>query len=54
MGQSMSVPIALNRKNAQFAGSDEGGTEWAIVASLIETYRAQYRAPTRLRLTDTQ
>ncbi len=30
-------PIALNRKNALFAGSDEGGTNWAIVASLIET-----------------
>ena len=30
-------PIALNRKNALFAGSDEGGANWAIVASLIET-----------------
>ena len=30
-------PIALNRKNALFAGSDEGGAHWAIVASLIET-----------------
>jgi transposase len=30
-------PIALNRKNALFAGSDEGGGNWAIVASLIET-----------------
>jgi transposase len=30
-------PIALNRKNALFAGSDEGGVNWAIVASLIET-----------------
>lgn len=30
-------PIALNRKNALFAGSDEGGTNWAIIASLIET-----------------
>jgi hypothetical protein len=27
----------LNRKNALFAGSDEGGANWAIVASLIET-----------------
>ena len=30
-------PIALSRKNALFAGSDEGGANWAIVASLIET-----------------
>jgi len=30
-------PIALNRKNALFAGSDGGGDHWAIVASLIET-----------------
>ena len=30
-------PIALNRKNALFAGSDGGAENWAIVASLIET-----------------
>jgi hypothetical protein len=30
-------PIALNRKNALFAGSDAGGAHWATVASLIET-----------------
>jgi transposase len=30
-------PIALNRKNALFAGSDGGGEHWAIVASLVET-----------------
>jgi transposase len=30
-------PIALNRKNALFAGSDEGGANWALLASLIET-----------------
>lgn len=30
-------PIALNRKNALFVGSDEGGANWAIIASLIET-----------------
>jgi transposase len=29
--------IALNRKNALFAGSDGGGEHWAILASLIET-----------------
>jgi transposase len=30
-------PIALNRKNALFAGSDGGAEHWATVASLIET-----------------
>jgi hypothetical protein len=30
-------PIALNRKNALFAGSDGGGEHWAILASLVET-----------------
>jgi transposase len=30
-------PITLNRKNALFAGSDGGGENWAILASLIET-----------------
>ena len=30
-------PIALNRKNALFAGSDGGAENWAIVATLIET-----------------
>ena len=30
-------PIALNRKNALFAGSDGGGEHCAIIASLIET-----------------
>lgn len=30
-------PIALNRKNALFAGHDTGAQNWAIIASLIET-----------------
>jgi transposase len=30
-------PIALHRKNALFAGSDQGGTHWGVIASLIET-----------------
>ncbi|MER8377233.1 transposase domain-containing protein, partial [Mesorhizobium sp. M1406] len=29
--------MALNRKNALFAGSDGGAGHWAVVASLIET-----------------
>ncbi len=27
----------LNRKNALFVGSDDGGDHWAVIASLIET-----------------
>ena len=30
-------PVALSRKNALFAGSDDGAANWAAVASLIET-----------------
>ena len=30
-------PIALNRKNALFAGHDEGARNWGMIASLIET-----------------
>ncbi len=30
-------PLALNRKNAMFAGSDAGGQHWAVLASLVET-----------------
>jgi len=30
-------PIALNRKNALFAGHDAGAENWACLASLIET-----------------
>jgi transposase len=29
-------PIALNRKNSLFAGSDEGAHHWAILATLVE------------------
>ncbi len=29
--------IALNRKNALFAGHDEGAANWACIASLVET-----------------
>ena len=30
-------PIALNRKNALFSGSNGGADHWATVASLIQT-----------------
>ena len=29
--------IALNRKNSLFAGHDDGGVHWGVVASLVET-----------------
>jgi transposase len=29
-------PLALNRKNALFAGSDGGGDNWAVIATLVE------------------
>lgn len=31
--------IELSRKNALFAGSDGGAEHWAIVTSLVETYK---------------
>ena len=30
-------PVALGRKNALFAGSDNGGRHWAIIATLIQS-----------------
>jgi len=44
-------PIALSRKNALFAGSDEGGENWAAIASLIETCKLNAVDPQRY-LTD--
>jgi transposase len=44
-------PIALNRKNALFAGSDGGGEHWAVIASLIETCKLNEVDPQRY-LTD--
>jgi len=38
-------PVTLNRKNALFAGSDEGGTNWGVVASLIETCKLNHVEP---------
>src|SRR3954451_17713402 len=39
-------PVCLSRKNSLFAGSDEGGENWACLASLTETAlcRARHRA----------
>ncbi len=45
-------PIAINRKNALFAGSDEGGANWATIASLIETCKLNAVNP-HAWLTDT-
>lgn len=44
-------PIALNRKNALFAGSDGGAEHWATIASLIETCKLNDIDPLRY-LTD--
>ena len=38
-------PIALNRKNALFAGSDGGAEHWAVIASLIETCKLNHVEP---------
>ena len=45
-------PLALNRKNALFAGSDDGGDHWAVIASLIETCKLNGVDP-QAWLTDT-
>lgn len=39
-------PIALNRKNALFAGHDAGAENWATLASLIETCKLNAVDPT--------
>jgi transposase len=44
-------PIILSRKNSLFAGSDEGGANWACMASLIETCKLNQVNP-QLYLTD--
>lgn len=33
------LPDALNRENPFFAGSDEGGDNWAVIAGLIENFK---------------
>lgn len=40
-------PIALNRKNALFAGHDAGAQNWAMLASLIETCKLNTVEPHR-------
>ena len=40
-------PVALSRKNALFAGSDDGAENWAIVASLVETCKLNAVDPQR-------
>ena len=44
--------MAIGRKNWLFAGSDEGGAHWAMLASLIETCKLNVVDP-QARLTDT-
>ena len=38
-------PIALNRKNALFAGRDAGVENWVVIASLIETCKINAADP---------
>lgn len=40
-------PIAISRKNALFAGSDEGTANWAAVWSLVETGKLNAVDPQR-------
>ncbi|ESX08417.1 transposase [Mesorhizobium sp. LSJC255A00] len=46
--RTLDQAIALNRKNALFAGSDGGGEHWATIASLVETAKlnGSTRTPT--------
>jgi hypothetical protein len=39
-------PIALNRKNALFAGSDVGAEHWAVLATLVENCKLHGVNPT--------
>ena len=51
--QSSAIPpLALERKNALCAGSDNGGDHWAVIASLIETAKPNAVDP-RAWLADT-
>jgi hypothetical protein len=40
-------PVALSRKNALFAGSDDGAENWAAAASLVETCKLNAVDPHR-------
>src|ERR1700749_1618527 len=40
-------PVTLNRKNALFAGHDEGAAAWGLIASLIETCKLNGVEPQR-------
>jgi transposase len=40
-------PITLNRKNALFAGHDEGAAAWGLIASLVETCKLNRIEPQR-------
>lgn len=37
--------MALNRKNALFAGHDVGAENWGVIASLIETCKLNHINP---------
>src|SRR5271166_944114 len=44
-------PIALNRKNALFAGSDGGGENWAVIASMVDPASSTASIPTSISST---
>ena len=43
--ENLARPIALSRKNALFAGHDEGAAAWGRIASLIETAKLNQIEP---------
>lgn len=43
--ETQSRPVTLGRKNALFAGHDEGGRSWACFASLIATCKLNQVEP---------
>ena len=43
--ENLARPIALSRKNALFAGHDEGAAAWGRIASLIETAKPNQIEP---------
>jgi len=43
--ENLARPIALSRKNALFAGLDEGAAAWGRIASLIKTAKLARAEP---------
>lgn len=43
--ENLMRPLALNRKNALFAGHDGGGENWGVIDSLVETAKLNNHNP---------